>query len=127
MTPSQHLAKETAKATREALELAMLQQLRAAGYTQGMVREHKFAAPDRDWRFDFAWRDVKIALEVEGGTWNPKKKSRHTTGSGFEDDCEKYAHAVISGWGVIRVTSKQVASGKALEWIGAALVGADAL
>ena len=45
------LAKEEAKARREALELAMLQQIRALKLEGGMAREHKFC--DRGWRFDF--------------------------------------------------------------------------
>lgn len=81
-------------------------------------REYKFH-PGRRFRFDFAWPDQKLALEVEGGTHYGK--SRHTTGTGFNKDCEKYNEATILGWRVIRVDSKQVKSGQALEWVERAL------
>lgn len=70
--------------------------------------------PDRKFRFDFAWPSRKIALEVEGGTWS---SGRHTTGKGFEGDCEKYNSAVVLGWKVIRATSNHVYSGAALVWV----------
>ena len=51
-----------------------------------LVREHRFAAPRR-WRFDFAHLGTKTAIEIEGGTWSG---GRHTRGSGFVKDAEKY-------------------------------------
>lgn len=79
----------------------------------GMVEEHKFH-PERRWRFDFAWPDQMLAVEVEGGTW---AGGRHTSGAGFEKDCEKYAEALILGWRVLRVTSTQVRKGQAILWL----------
>lgn len=74
-------------------------------------REFKFHET-RKWRLDFAWPEQKAAIEIEGGTWNG---GRHTRGSGFEKDCEKYSEAVLLGWRVIRVPSTWVKSGKALQ------------
>lgn len=68
----------------------------------------------RKWRFDFAWPDLKVALEVEGGTWS---NGRHTRGKGFADDCEKYAEACIDGWQVIRATGDQIKDLSALNWL----------
>ena len=45
----------------------------------------------------------KLAAEIEGGTWSTRKKSRHTTGSGFHLDCEKYNTATLDGWRVLQV------------------------
>ena len=63
----------------------------------------------RQWRFDFAWPDKKIAIEYEGGIW--KGKSRHTTGKGFRDDCIKYNEAQALGWKVYRFSVDMVESG----------------
>lgn len=63
------------------------------------VREHRFH-PVRRWRFDYAWIDHKVALEVEGGVWTG---GRHTRGAGFVGDMEKYNAAVVAGWRVVRV------------------------
>ena len=55
----------------------------------------------RRWRFDYAWPDKKIALEVEGGVWTG---GRHTRGKGFLADMEKYNSAAAQGWRVLRCT-----------------------
>tara|TARA_R110002153_G_scaffold239886_1_gene394447 strand:+ start:5843 stop:6205 length:363 start_codon:yes stop_codon:yes gene_type:complete len=62
------------------------------------VTEHKFH-PIRRWRFDYAWPDHKIALEVEGGVWTG---GRHTSSVGFIKDMEKYNAAACLGWRIIR-------------------------
>ena len=63
-------------------------------------REFTFARPRR-WRFDFAWPETRVAVEIEGGVWS---RGRHTRGSGFAKDCEKYNAAVREGWFVLRYT-----------------------
>ena len=101
-----------------ALEEVMNFHIRAAKLPEP-ERELRFH-PVRRWKFDFAWPDKMIALEVEGGTWG-KGKSRHTTGSGFEKDCEKYNEAALLGWKVFRVTSTMIKKGTALQIIERAL------
>jgi hypothetical protein len=59
----------------------------------------------RKWRFDYAWPDKKIAIEVEGGVWTG---GRHTRGAGFVADCEKYNTAAAMGWLVFRFTPQQM-------------------
>ena len=83
------------------------------------VRELVFHPPRR-WRFDLSWPDQMVACEVEGATWSG---GRHTRGSGFEKDCEKYNQAAIDGWVVVRVTSSMVSDGRATYWIGLAFNG----
>lgn len=61
--------------------------------------------PLRKWRFDFAWPEHRIALEVEGGIW---AGGRHIRPKGFLADMAKYNHAVRLGWGVLRVEPKQL-------------------
>lgn len=80
-------------------------------------REFRFD-PSRRWRFDFAWPDHRVALEVEGGTWGG---GRHTRGKGFAQDCQKYNAAQLSGWMVLRVTTDHVMSGEAIECVKQAL------
>ena len=89
-------------------------QIKALGLPEP-EREHRFHATRR-WKFDFAWPMLGIAVECEGGTWG-KKKSRHTTGSGFEGDCIKYNTATIFGWKVLRYTSTMIKSGRAVNEI----------
>lgn len=75
--------------------------------------EFKFH-PERKWRFDYAWFDEvaelecflpKVALEVEGGVWTG---GRHTSGSGFVKDMEKYNAAAMAGWRIIRCQPKDL-------------------
>lgn len=66
------------------------------------VCEHRFAPPRR-WRFDYAWPELLVALEVEGGIWTG---GRHTRGAGFLNDINKYNRAALLGWTVVRCTPK---------------------
>lgn len=77
------------------------------------VTEHKFH-PTRKWRFDYCWVDKKIALEVEGGVFT---QGRHTRGSGFMGDMEKYNNAVLLGYRVIRTTPSLLLSKENIELI----------
>jgi len=82
------------------------------------VREYK-AIPGRRFRVDFAWPDLKIALEVEGGAWT--EKSRHRTGAGYKRDMEKYNLLSLDGWMLLRVTGDEIRSGEALALIELAI------
>jgi len=54
--------------------------------------------PDRGWRFDYAYPDLRIGIEVHGGIW---VRGGHTRGSGFIKDREKFNRAAIAGWLVL--------------------------
>jgi very-short-patch-repair endonuclease len=88
------------------------QQVKLAGLP-APTAEFRFH-PTRRWRFDFAWPDRSIAVEVDGAIF---VGGRHTRGIGVEKDCEKYAEAMLAGWRVLRVSTNQVKSGQALTWI----------
>jgi len=62
------------------------------------VREFMFHDA-RKWRIDFAWTDVKLAVEIEGGAW---ANGRHTRGKGFIADMEKYNALAEYGWRLLR-------------------------
>lgn len=66
----------------------------------------------RRWRFDFAWPERLIAVEIEGGSWI---NGAHGRGKHFESDCEKYAEATILGWRVLRFTTNMVRDGRAIQ------------
>ena len=83
------------------------------------VAEHRFC--DRRWRFDLAWPDQMLAVEVDGGGFIPGG-GRHSRGTGMEKDNEKIATAMLMGWRVLRVTPRQVTKGEAIAWIQGLLV-----
>jgi very-short-patch-repair endonuclease len=70
--------------------------------------------PTRKWRFDLAWPEQKIAVEVEGGAFTG---GRHTRGDGFTKDCEKHNAAALMGWLLLRVTPAHIRDGQAIDWI----------
>ena len=76
-------------------------------------REWKFDAKRR-WRFDYAWPERMIALEVEGGIWTG---GRHTRGAGFLKDVEKYNRAAVLGWRLVRVTPDKLVSAGTFEML----------
>lgn len=94
------------------LEEALLYQMRIKGIAEPK-QEYRFH-DTRKWRFDFAWIEIKLACEVEGGIWSG---GRHTQGTGYENDCDKYNTAVCSGWNVLRVTGSMIKDGRAIQYI----------
>jgi very-short-patch-repair endonuclease len=70
-------------------------------------REYRFH-PVRRWRFDYAWVDAKLAVEVEGGTW---QGGRHSRGAGYAQDAEKGNTALALGWRLLRYTPGMLKSG----------------
>lgn len=98
------------------LEQLLTSQLQAAGLPDPHL-ELRFH-DSRRWRFDFAWPEAMVAVEIDGGTWSG---GRHTRGKGFEGDCEKLNTAAVEGWCVLRFTGGMVRDGRALKAISAAL------
>jgi very-short-patch-repair endonuclease len=70
--------------------------------------EYRFAAPRR-WRFDYAWPQHLVALEVDGGTWVAGR------------DTEKLNAAAVLGWRMLRCTPQQLCTLAMVELIGDAL------
>lgn len=73
--------------------------------------------PKRKWRFDFAWEEQKLALEIHGGIHSG---GRHTRGPGFVEDRAKMNEAVLLGWTVLEVTPEHIKSGQLRAWLLAA-------
>ena len=96
--------------------------LRAEGIS-GFVREYP-CVPRRRYRWDFAWPDYWVCLDVQGATW---VKSGHTTGQGIRRDCEKGNLAQIHGWTALHVTAGMIDDGAAIQHVKAALERAEEL
>ena len=71
-------------------------------------KEYKFH-PKRRWRLDWAFVDAKLAVEQEGAVWC---QGRHTRGSGFVKDMEKYNALTLEGWALLRFTPQQIMRGE---------------
>ena len=67
-------------------------------------KEYQFCLP-RKFRFDFAWPDLKIAIEAEGGVWI---RGGHVRGTGYIQNCKKYNMATLLGWRVLRYTPDMI-------------------
>ena len=92
------------------LEDLFASQLDAAGLG-GYVREFQ-AIPGRKFRFDFCFREARLLIEINGGTYNG---GSHGRGVGINRDYEKHNLAVINNWRVLSFDTKQVKSGAALQ------------
>lgn len=73
--------------------------------------------PGRRFRTDI-FIPPAIVAECDGATWTG---GRHTRGQGVEDDCTKQNLLVTLGYRPMRFTKQQIKSGKAVEWIQAAM------
>lgn len=82
-------------------------------------REFRFH-PTRRWRFDLAWPDKSIAVEIDGAIF---VQGRHTRGVGVERDMEKLNEAIVCGWRVLRFSTGMVKDGRALATLERLLKG----
>lgn len=87
------------------------------------VKEFKFHHT-RQWRFDYAWPQYKIALEVEGGIFgytdkqgNKRKGGAHSSVTGILRDLEKYNSAAVLGYRIIRVQPSDLMKTSTIEMI----------
>jgi len=100
------------------LEAELALQIKALGLPEP-IREYQ-AIKGRKFRFDFAWVERKLLVEVNGGTY---AKGAHSTGRGIARDYEKANLAVLQGWRVLSFDGKAIKSGEAVEVIRQALEG----
>ncbi len=95
---------------RQAMLDALVERVNSTVGTEGKY-EYCFY-PTRRWRFDVAWPDVKVALEIEGGVW---QYGRHNRASSFLKDMEKYNEAASMDWLVLRCPWEWVEDGRIFE------------
>lgn len=83
------------------------------------------AIPERAYRFDVAFPEQRLLVEVQGGVWRAPSanggRGAHSSGAGITRDCEKASLAVSLGWAVMAVTTEQVTKKHAIDWIELAL------
>lgn len=79
------------------------------------VPEYRFH-PVRKWRIDYLFEanGRRVALEVEGGIWT---QGRHTRGSGFKKDMEKYNAISAAGIILLRVVPGELMSRRTIELV----------
>jgi hypothetical protein len=76
--------------------------------------------PGRKVEIDIALVDWRVGVEVQGGIWR-KRGGAHSRPANIERDIEKQQLALMHGWIIIPVTTRQVKSGRALATIAAVL------
>lgn len=91
----------------------MLVSLRALGLPDP-TPEYRFH-PTRRWRWDYCWPEIRLAVEINGGTWAYKPSH---TGAGARRDAEKANAGVMLGWTLLTYTTDML--GEAAEQIAAA-------
>lgn len=115
--PPQRLGPEDVFAIqlRQFKTLEFVQQLR---FAKELVRG-KAGKGWRQWKFDFAIRKYKVAVEIEGlvprRLWDRKQQKEvlvvyggHATITGIKEDMEKYNFAALLGWTVLRFEQKDI-------------------
>jgi very-short-patch-repair endonuclease len=82
-----------------------------------MVSIHKLPQPVREYnfhnfRFDFCWPQIKVAVEIDGGTFNG---GAHVKGKGYQRDCIKSNLAHLENWVILRADREMVVGTKESE------------
>lgn len=72
----------------------------------------------RNWRFDFAWPQQKVFLEIDGGIWTT---GGHNRGAQMLKTWEKENEAAILGWRCIRCQPDEVNTFQTAELLKRAL------
>ncbi len=135
-SPAETLRRAKAKAEREHLEATFLQWARGMYELRLLPMPHpqwKFE-PGRDWAYDYCYVGVNgrtLAIDLDGGIagrrnpktgeWEKNARSGHTSISGYENDREKDAHAIIAGIYPLRLTAKMLKDGTGYLYVERAL------
>lgn len=103
--------------TESHLERLFRRQLEGQGIG-GFQQEVEFH-PERKWRWDFAWPDRMIAVEIQGGTEKHYlgDQSHHSTPQGYRNDLEKQREGQRLGWQVFAFTGLEVRNLSALRFL----------
>lgn len=69
------------------------------------IEEAKNIVPNRRFKFDFAFFDAKVAVEISGQIW---QKGGHSSGKGLLRDYEKLNLAQAYGWIVFQLADEMI-------------------
>ena len=78
--------------------------------------EFAFAAPERKWRADIAFPGVRVAIEIDGGTWT---LGRHNRPGSVLKDMEKGNGYAARGWVVFHTPWEWIEDGEKVRELGA--------
>ena len=92
---------QAGQAIAERRTTTLLLLLRSAGLPPPQL-EYRFHS-ERRWRFDLAWPEYHLAVELDGGEWLARG-GRHNT----DADREKLNAAAVLGWRVLRFSGGQL-------------------
>ena len=118
----QKAKRELNKAKAKRIQASFLSRLSSADLPEA-TPEYRFWE-GRRFRFDYAWPEHLIALEVEGGLYGNGKNCPvckrpsamgHTSVTGIRRDMEKYNEAAALGWRLVRVEPSKLESGETIE------------
>lgn len=111
-------AKGSNKARFEELFAAQCRRFQLPPFEQQL----RFAAKamGRQWKFDFAWREYLLAVEIQGVVVKRIGGRMVTTGAhadvqGMRDDHEKLNAAILLGWSVLQFTQDRIKPKVAIE------------
>lgn len=86
------------------LEDCYAAQLDEGGFAGQYERECSII-PGRKFKFDFIFRKLKLAVEIQGGVWSG---GAHGRPNGIVRDYEKLNLAVLHGWSVLQFDTKSI-------------------
>lgn len=102
--------------------LPFVERLRAEGIPEP-AGEYRFLA-GRAFRFDLAWPNLRLAVEIEGGLYI-EGGGRHNRARGYENDLVKYNVAALLGWRVLRFGPHLLADNSAVAAVKLAYMAAS--
>lgn len=90
-------------------------QLQAAG-APPWERQYRFAREiGREWRWDFAWPGLRLAVEIQGGIWK-RGGGAHSHPLDILRNMEKQNDGALLGWRLLQFSTDQVKSGEGLAY-----------
>jgi very-short-patch-repair endonuclease len=75
------------------------------GLNDRPMAQLRFALPDRQFRFDYAWPSRRVAVELEGGIFMRNRNKGHASPKELLASIEKNNAAMMRGWRVLRYST----------------------